>query len=998
MSGGNYWDQGPNVDLLQSLVNSGMISSKTPLPKIPQQKTPEKHSNKPLPRITVKCSPSLRASSGMSLKSKTPIPTVNSQPTTRSSTGQYLQPSYKNQHAPDGVVYQEPNFLTKDPSKETLKKCSQIDSQELLRKYDEILSQIDTANFDNLPSEDQYEIEKKLISANLFILDDAIRLVKTYNADIAFVIVRVKQFFQAICDQVPEIAQKSADEAKRVMDQNGQIWAQKRELETQYQNEKDEKEEVQTILQKTIEKLRKAEQSLSHHDNVIQDLEYKNADLTQKLEENMLRYSKISEKKEELSAKLKQLEKDHGINVETLKMQEETIKKYEEEGASFKPLYNKTMEDFLKLKKEFDELQIKFKEASFKAQTTDIGTDPLISAKELRKQGKKNSKKQIPQQSSPSGLRPIVSSRSKQNLLKIENPLSLLETTPKKNALLTKTTEKFGIKQTKIKKSVENILEVVEEEDITEEQKDEKQKKEQEEKEAKELKEQKEEKENEKQSQSKEKEKEEQNSIVKVQSTELIQLKEFEDDPNLPPDYCLDPFIDDNVTMIEYVNRLLSIQPEHSGFISDHMIDAFNANGEEKSFSWTLRQVITIFKGSFENDSLQDSSPTFKNIVFNMLVQQCQTTKIVDRIQSNLNCSILAYRDKSKAMQFYLRFASGEYSVTDFRFFCMIFNMLFRKIYPSIDQIIEDPELFTDHGLFTIHLSYSTLICKSVLRIDSLPKEDIDLMLKSAPNSKYPNMVSFWTMVEVLIKGFQKSHEIFHQTISNSLIVIGWTDSDFVCKEHFFDFMKIVKPFLPENDIKSLWKNLASAHADSTATGEVIPRIAFMKFCGEGPGMANAVFEVPSCPTFQKKIAAMSEPLSSLYSFLRRRYSSFLSTLYFGLTIEVSKQLKKSILRVRNAIMNCDISTALMYYTHILQLSDLRCTEMSPILIVTTSATSNDVLRIQNQLMMRESLAAHHINIDVNNDVDLISQEKQFLKDAYANENNENEENKIDSK
>ena len=204
--------------------------------------------------------------------------------------------------------------------------------------------------------------------------------------------------------------------------------------------------------------------------------------------------------------------------------------------------------------------------------------------------------------------------------------------------------------------------------------------------------------------------------------------------------------------------------------------------------------------------------------------------------------------------------------------------------------------------------------------------------------------------------------------------------------------MRIIKPFIPESDVKSLWKNLASAHAETTETGEVIPRTAFMKFCGEGSGMATAIFQVPSCKQFQKKMATMSESLANLFSFLRRRYYSFLSTLYFGLSIEVSKQLQKSIIRVRNAVMNCDISTALMYYSHILQLADLRCTEMSPIVIVTSTATSNDVMRIENFLMMRESLAANHINIQMNQDIDLVAREKAYIKDEGIEETTENKE------
>ena len=925
----SFWDSAPAANILPGLVNSGLIPSSVDTndfvktPNYSNLKKPKSllTGTKTLTRVTpnYQSKLSMQCTTAKAKRSYDDI-ALASRRSLSSATSVTLKPKYKpspltedtQKNFQSNVVYLPPeteSYYRKPAFKKAF--CTKQESQEMLSNYDSMIDNIMKNEGDENDPRFLFERENLKINATLYSFDTAIKQVKTYNGDIAMLLYKIKTFFQEMCKLVPEIFSLVEKEKETLANSN-------KELSTTNANQETKINELMEIikLKQQNEKdltnnLNECKETINKSENYSKELEYQCSNFSQQLREFSFRLTKLNDEKQKLIEETRRKDKIIDQHVETIANHEETIERYEEEGAAFKPLYDKAVQEMLVVKKNYDDLMDKYQIATKVIPKADAETEPMYTIEQQfkfmkKKKGKLNKK-----------LLSNVNSASSIN----HSTLNLADTEEEDSKDSLKlagqdSTQNSQVDLVEPQKEEANEPEKVEpppkEEDVHEV------------------------------------------VIKEVQAVDAKNKAEI-----LPQGYVLTNEIDNSQSLVLYVDKLLSV-PRIVNHDIDYGIIKKTRNGDLKSFSYTLRQVIMIFKGGFVAEDT-DKTKTFDEIVQQVLLSQCQHKRIVDKVINDLEFSIASHADKSQAMQLFIKFSQSEYTMHDFRFFVMLFNMLYRKVYPSIEEVIDDPDLLCEKDLFLIHISYADIVAKQILRRD-FSKEAKARLLNSAPNQGIPNMVPFWQLCIELLKEFDDAHENYQQTLKSVLSAVGWANGQYILRENFIDFMRIVKPLDSEKITNTMWEN-----ATVTASSDMHDSITmqeFRKFCGETHHLAAMIFEVPCHPLLINMLNDFTGPMLDLYTFIRKRYCTFIPKLLLTLPEEIKKNISGPVIKIRNGLVNADLSSMFIYYQRILLMIDIKCTELNPIIKIFKSVSRDDINRIQNIIMMRESIAANHVNTE----------------------------------
>jgi hypothetical protein len=349
-------------------------------------------------------------------------------------------------------------------------------------------------------------------------------------------------------------------------------------------------------------------------------------------------------------------------------------------------------------------------------------------------------------------------------------------------------------------------------------------------------------------------------------------------------------------------------------------------------------------------------------LVVDILSASGKSPAIVDRIKASLLKSLIHWRPRSTTVAFFLMFLSGEYTIPDFRFINMVFSICFDLIYPSIDDFLDDPKLVDDSNGFLIHRVHFDKVCKILLRLDQFPSQNLQNIISVLPTvQEWPDLFPFWLFAREMITLFKECHMKFHKQIRNIFKLVGGGDDDRIDYEIFPDFVRFLNPDLPESRIKDMWQTMILF--DARAACPSVPFPVFVKFCGEYPGMSRWIEELPFLDSFDRTYKSMTEPQLSFFGFLRKRLTTFLPQFVEGLKSDLAETVKAYVRRMRNGFLRCEIATCTMCYRYIMQYVDLKLTEQNPYQIITTGITNEDVSRMINHLMMRETLASLLMNV-----------------------------------
>jgi hypothetical protein len=442
----------------------------------------------------------------------------------------------------------------------------------------------------------------------------------------------------------------------------------------------------------------------------------------------------------------------------------------------------------------------------------------------------------------------------------------------------------------------------------------------------------------------------------------------------VPPGYQIrDDIIDQHLVMspalVTYVDKLFPL-PRIEGAPRANYGNQ-ELRGELKPFTWVLRMIVMIVRNGFEVDSLTAARTDFMDLVTEILTRMGKNVTIVERIKANLVRSLIHWRPRSLAVQFFLMFMSGEYTVPDFRFVNMLFSLCFEALYPPVDVFLDDGTLVDDNNGFLIHRNFFDKVCQILLRIDEFPEQNIQNILaglQSAP--EYPDLLPFWLFAREMITLFKDRHVRFHKQIRNIFKLVGGSDADRIGRDNFPDFVKMVNPGIPDIKIRDMWQTMILL--DSGQDRPTIPFPIFVRFCGDYPGMSRWIGELTFLDTFDRAYKAMTEPMLTFFDFLRKRFTEFIPLFLEKLGPDLKEAIFPYVKRMRNGFLRCEISTCSTQYRYIMQYVDLKLTEQHPFEIITPGVTNEDVARMINHVMMRETLASLLLRLQQENDSDKI--------------------------
>ena len=458
------------------------------------------------------------------------------------------------------------------------------------------------------------------------------------------------------------------------------------------------------------------------------------------------------------------------------------------------------------------------------------------------------------------------------------------------------------------------------------------------------------------------------------QQTQEIVI-EIQDDFNvsnaLPDDYIQTVSeLMEYKSMVSYVYKLLPFpyqyyMPENDDFIQLYSIPK---DVQLRDFPWTLRTVLTIMRDGFNTISSFTNDVSFKTIIQNVLKNICRNEIIVDKIEASLMTSVIHFRKVSKTLEFFLKFVTSEYSITDFRLFNILFSMALPVLYPKVESITNDPDINDDSQSFTIHTSNVNKLSEIFLHIHEFPHDTLEKLIKTAPDQKYPRLVSFWDFAVEFTNIFNDMHKNFHISIRNCLALVGAMEINKVMKEHFFGFIRILFPCIQEKDIKELWRKVSISVGETDA--ELVEHFVFLDWIGDSQSIVESIINLPRNDKFEQTFKQMSLKNERLFNFIRRRYITFIPRLLQRLPLDITEKIAPYITKIRNSLLRCDLCGCCMFYRHILQTVDLLITQSNPFIVFSQALQNDEMDHMIEFLKLREKTASLSIGFEIIHDGD----------------------------
>ena len=443
----------------------------------------------------------------------------------------------------------------------------------------------------------------------------------------------------------------------------------------------------------------------------------------------------------------------------------------------------------------------------------------------------------------------------------------------------------------------------------------------------------------------------------------------------LPDDYKIDhDHIDLPPTLVGCIYRLLpltiNITLSNSPALRIENIMS-KAKTQSKHYNWVLQRIVAFFQTLFSVD--QDASNTEEDTISlfkSYLLESCGIDVVANKTFLDIIQSCQFYRMTSSCIEFFLQFMLQELSIVDFKFFTIIFNLCFDLIYPPINAMIEDPELVPETPQFLIHINACKFLIERLFA-HNYGKFDFDQLRKDTKLTVHPDLVDFFVFATNVLSLFRLTHQQFHSQVKNLLTLVGWSQNVEFSEPLFKDFFVIVKPISTEDYIEKLWERFKLEMSVKNMEEE-INQLSFIHFCSDFPEMSNQILALPYINNFDRVFSSLVSPLQELLTFLKKRFTKFVRTIYLHSPQNLQTLEENTILKIRNSLLRCDVSSTLISYRHFLQLTDLKLTEMSPYIVFNPNITTNDIQSIINILHSRENLAAgslgSHVKINEEKD------------------------------
>ena len=957
------WLEGPSRGLVDGLLSSGLISKNTPI-KLTKRDDNLKAS--PIPARTAR-EPPRPSTSLKSSRERGAVTsrTARAQTPTMSARQVLTTPRVETKDV-EVDIFAIPARPRKNsqPKAETARRVPTIEGllshekrlparQEAAALGNDYRSFLESMNLDDMSDPATHsENVQKCMDITLYTMNKLIMQIRGYSDESAKLLNDIKLFFMKQIASIPGMTDYYASLLKKnqkdLSDAQEQIDALKKEIE--YKED--------SIMGLTLD-IDESQLKFDKLTNEIQALEEKNEklimendDLDSANKTLSFRLAKLEEQRQtaldQVDATKKELE-----NTRTqIKHQDELISKYESEGAGFRPLYVKVVEDNTKLKEELEKLAVKMENMVEKVETVDIEvqTDELLLP--TREGGRKKKKKRVESSRKP----PESGARNKQKLVKTMSDSSVGSVGESKSMLLTlpqttntplqpspnesprETTQtetpegehvpkrrivfqddpaRLSLLRQKstdiqtIRGSISDALDL-----------------------------------------------QRSNSVATMAQNDTV--IEEEPDP-LPTDYDI-PHKDfvPSSALLSCVFRLLplslssmlDVAPSQimNSLLGDHM-------GAAKPYNWVLHQIVDFFHSLYSIDQLSNCAIDTATLFKETLKNSTKVEALAHKIFSDVVQGTIYFQTTSTCAKFFLQFLMKEFTIVDYKFFNMLFNFCFDYFYPRVAQIIDDPDLIPEFPQFLIHVDIATSLVKSLFSHE-FENFKIDDIRKETKNSPHRDLIDFFQFSMKMLGFFRSTHQKFHAQVKNLLTLIGWSRNVQVTESMFLEFFVLVNPNSTPDELEKLWQRFKlEITMKDRKQGAVLNQASFINFCSDFPDIGNLVLSLPFLSTFDRALSSMPPPIQTLFSFLNRRFTKYIRQFYRALSLEMKELVAPTIVRHRNALLMCDVTTALFCYRHFLQLIDLKMTDDTPYIILAPDVTPEDIDEIAKRLQAREGLA-----------------------------------------
>lgn len=377
-----------------------------------------------------------------------------------------------------------------------------------------------------------------------------------------------------------------------------------------------------------------------------------------------------------------------------------------------------------------------------------------------------------------------------------------------------------------------------------------------------------------------------------------------------------------------------------------------------KKYSWLLTHLVNLFTAFAGVDV---DMPHKHNVIEISKMQLLRITGmqgVTDQIFKDLVIASNYFKCESKTAQAFLSFMLQEYTTIDFVFSNVLFNVAFDAMYPHISTLLQNQDLTADEPQFLIHLDICTNISKILFPHMKKPFDKEELVSKSG--SKWPELVSFWDFMIQSVIAFRNTHEQFHRQVKTLLFLSGWRPGLNFGHDMFLTFIYLIKPRETEDKVERLYNRLC-LEIEQGCNKEV-NHMTIIKFCSDFPEVINDILKLPYLPTFESDTSELQSPMIRLILFSRNRYTGFIRKLMKTLPVDLYEKCFDIYVKIRNAILLCDISNVMTLYTYMLQIIDLKLTEIRPYIVTNDKITEEESRSLINMVKSREQLAANLIN------------------------------------
>jgi hypothetical protein len=416
-------------------------------------------------------------------------------------------------------------------------------------------------------------------------------------------------------------------------------------------------------------------------------------------------------------------------------------------------------------------------------------------------------------------------------------------------------------------------------------------------------------------------------------------------------------------TMVDCIYRLLPVSLDQGA--GQAHIGALNpiSKSQAKNYNWLLSHIVDFFAAI---RSWNDLSPTCdsRQLFKTYLTSKAKMEVLANKMFVEVTNSASYYAQMSTCVDFFQQFMMNEFSVVDFKFFNMIFNVAFQYLYPGIESIVMDADLTPQSTQFLIHIDVAMAIVDIVFhyRERTITLEELRQATKVTP---HPDLIDFFAFSSKLVTVFRQARQQFHKEVANILTLVGWDKTQSVSEFIFRQFFVLVNPIAPQEELDKLWSTFSLQEASRDRDDRDGSQGSFISFCAAFPDLANTILALPCLHNFEHSYTSLPTPIERLIVYVERRLTQFLRSVLEIVPVSLKKRVEKLVVRVRDALLLCDASTTLQAYRLCLQFLDLQMMRETPFLVVRPDLSAEDADEVIARLTARETLVCSWFDRDV---------------------------------